>query len=436
MALKYPSARKGRTIFTPVPPTGWTTATAVTTWKTSSARSAALYGYGEVRTPVFEATDLFKRSIGEGTDIVSKEMYTFVTKGGDSLTLRPESTAPVLRAYRPELALRAGRRHQALLLRQPTSATSAPRRAATGSTSSLGVEALGTDDPALDAEVIGLALAFFRRVGIRNLTLKLNSVGSFESRADLSGRPESLRRAVSDRVQRRRPGPLRDQSPAPAGHQKPARTGNPVRRPDALRLPGRRRADAPRGADRLSDRRRRGLSARPVPGARLRLLHQDRFRDPVAGPGRAERAGGWGTLQQTGRGDRRPADARHRLRAGRRARPDRPAVAGRRDARRPRARWPTSSSRARPPGRVGDQTAGRPARGRHLRRDGVRRAQHQGPDEGRRPRPRPLRPDSGRRRDRAGRHPAQEPARRLAAHTSPWPKPSSGWKAAAAAPRR
>jgi histidyl-tRNA synthetase len=58
-----------------------------------------VYGYGEIRTPVFETTDLFIRSIGTGTDIVSKEMYTFTTKGDDSLTLRPESTAPVLRAY-------------------------------------------------------------------------------------------------------------------------------------------------------------------------------------------------------------------------------------------------------------------------------------------------------------------------------------------------
>ncbi len=141
-----------------------------------------VYGYGEVRTPLFEATDLFVRAVGEGTDIVSKEMYTFTTRGGDSLTLRPESTAPVLRAYLENgLHARGGlaklyyiaahfryERGQAGRYRQHEQ---------------LGVEALGSDDPALDAEVVQLALAFFGQVGIDRLTLKLNSVGSPGSRA-------------------------------------------------------------------------------------------------------------------------------------------------------------------------------------------------------------------------------------------------------------
>ncbi len=141
-----------------------------------------LYGYNEVRTPVFEATDLFKRSVGEGTDIVSKEMYTFETKGGDSLTLRPESTAAVLRAFvENSLYARGGVTklyYCASHFRYERAQEGRYRQH-----EQLGVEALGADDPALDAEVIGLALAFFRSVGVRNLTLKLNSVGSIESRA-------------------------------------------------------------------------------------------------------------------------------------------------------------------------------------------------------------------------------------------------------------
>ncbi len=77
-----------------------------------------LYGYGEIRTPAFESTELFTRSIGEETDIVSKEMYTFQDKGDRSLTLRPESTAPVLRAYVENGLAASGGRRKTLLLRR------------------------------------------------------------------------------------------------------------------------------------------------------------------------------------------------------------------------------------------------------------------------------------------------------------------------------
>ncbi len=141
-----------------------------------------LYGYSEIRTPIFEATDLFVRAVGEGTDIVSKEMYTFVTKGGDSLTLRPESTAPVLRAY-VENGLHAQGGVAKLYYAASHFRYERGQKGRYRQHEQLGVEALGSDDPALDAEVIGLALSFFQTVGIRNLTLKLNSVGSIESRA-------------------------------------------------------------------------------------------------------------------------------------------------------------------------------------------------------------------------------------------------------------
>ncbi len=140
------------------------------------------YGYGEIRTPIFETTDLFTRSIGEGTDIVSKEMYTFTTKGGDSLTLRPESTAPVLRAYVQNALQTQGALTKLYYIAQHFRYERG-QKGRYRQHEQLGVEALGADDPALDAEVIELALSFFRRVGIPNLTLKLNSVGSTESRA-------------------------------------------------------------------------------------------------------------------------------------------------------------------------------------------------------------------------------------------------------------
>lgn len=140
------------------------------------------FGYGEIRTPLFEPTDLFTRSIGAGTDIVSKEMYSFETKGGDWLTLRPESTAPVLRAY-VENGLFARGGTTKLFYIAPHFRYERAQRGRYRQHVQAGVEALGADDPALDAEVVSLALAFYRRIGISSLTLKLNSVGSSVSRA-------------------------------------------------------------------------------------------------------------------------------------------------------------------------------------------------------------------------------------------------------------
>ena len=142
-----------------------------------------LYGYGEVRTPVFEPTELFTRTIGEGTDIVSKEMFTFTDRGGRSMTLRPEGTAPTIRAYLdsslPSKGGVAKMFYIASIFRYERGQRGRYRQH-----QQFGVEALGSDDPALDAEVIQMALSFFRSIGIRNLTLKLNSVGSIESRAN------------------------------------------------------------------------------------------------------------------------------------------------------------------------------------------------------------------------------------------------------------
>ncbi len=181
MALKYQRPR-GTHDFVPEAPK-WVDDSARRQYLEDQFRGLCrLYGYGEVRTPIFENTQLITRSVGEETDIVSKEMYTFETKGGDSLTLRPESTAPVLRAYlENSLHTRGG--VVKLYYCAQHFRYERPQEGRYRQHEQLGVEALGTDDPALDAEVIQLALAFFRNIGIRSLTLKLNSVGSTHSRA-------------------------------------------------------------------------------------------------------------------------------------------------------------------------------------------------------------------------------------------------------------
>jgi len=161
-------------------------------WEDDSARARFLedqfsqmcvaFGYGEIRTPTFESTDLFTRSVGEGTDIVSKEMYVFEDKSGRSLALKPESTAPVLRAYLQNGLASQGGVTKLYYIAQHFRYERG-QKGRYRQHEQLGVEALGTTDPALDAEVIQLALSFFHRVGIQNLTLKLNSVGSQASRA-------------------------------------------------------------------------------------------------------------------------------------------------------------------------------------------------------------------------------------------------------------
>ncbi len=136
----------------------------------------AAYGYGEIRTPVFEDTRLFQRTVGEGTDIVEKEMYTFSDRGGDSLTLRPEGTAPVVRAYLE---------HGMHRLPQPVKLSyiasifryDRPQAGRLRQHHQFGVEALGESAATVDAEVIALLLHLYRNVGLTGLSLQLNSIG-------------------------------------------------------------------------------------------------------------------------------------------------------------------------------------------------------------------------------------------------------------------
>jgi histidyl-tRNA synthetase len=136
----------------------------------------AAYGYRRITTPLFEDTELFTRTSGEGSDIVQKEMYTFTDRGDRSLTLRPEATAPVARAY-IEHGLHREPQPVKTFFVGPIYRYSAPQRGKYREFWQLNVEAMGSDDPALDAEVIQLFDELLRRLGIRGAWLELNSIG-------------------------------------------------------------------------------------------------------------------------------------------------------------------------------------------------------------------------------------------------------------------
>lgn len=138
-----------------------------------AARSA---GYGYVATPMFEDTALFRRGVGESTDVVSKEMYTFEDKGGRSLTLRPEGTAGVIRAV-VEHNLLSGQLPVKLWYAGPNFRYEQPQSGRYRQHVQVGIEAVGVDDPALDAEVICVADDGVRALGLRDYELRLTSLG-------------------------------------------------------------------------------------------------------------------------------------------------------------------------------------------------------------------------------------------------------------------
>jgi histidyl-tRNA synthetase len=134
------------------------------------------YGYAESRTPLFERTELFVRGIGEGTDIVEKEMYTFEDRGGESLTLRPEATASLMRAYvEHSLATRGGL--VKLYLIGPMFRHERPQSGRFRQFHQVDVEAVGAPGPGIDAEVIALADHLLAAWGLRDIQLHVNSIG-------------------------------------------------------------------------------------------------------------------------------------------------------------------------------------------------------------------------------------------------------------------
>ncbi|MBV9091921.1 MAG: histidine--tRNA ligase [Mycobacteriaceae bacterium] len=133
-------------------------------------------GYSDVELPVFEDTALFARGVGESTDVVSKEMYTFEDRGGRSVTLRPEGTAPVIRAV-IEHGLDRGQLPVKLCYAGAFFRYERPQAGRYRQLQQVGVEAIGVDDPALDAEVIAVADAGFRSLGLQNFRLEITSLG-------------------------------------------------------------------------------------------------------------------------------------------------------------------------------------------------------------------------------------------------------------------
>jgi histidyl-tRNA synthetase len=152
-------------------------------------RLCALYGYRRIDTPAIEDTELFVRTSGQGSDVVQKEMYTFQDRGGRSLTLRPEATAPICRAYL-EHGMHRDPQPVKLYTLGPMWRYDRPQRGRYREHWQLSVEAIGSDDPAVDAELIRVYDELLERLGVADYVLQLNSIG------DANCRPAYVERLV------------------------------------------------------------------------------------------------------------------------------------------------------------------------------------------------------------------------------------------------
>lgn len=134
------------------------------------------FAYSEIRTPMFEHTELFERGVGETTDVVQKEMYTFSDKGGRSITLRPEGTSPVVRSF-VENSLYAGPQPTKLYYISDCFRYEKPQAGRLRAFHQFGVEVFGAEGAAMDAEVISMAMQLFERLGVTGIELNINSIG-------------------------------------------------------------------------------------------------------------------------------------------------------------------------------------------------------------------------------------------------------------------
>jgi histidyl-tRNA synthetase len=157
---------------------------------TEIERLCALYGYRRIQTPVFEETELFARTSGAGSDVVQKEMYTFEDRSGRSLTLRADATAPICRAYL-EHGLQREPQPQKLYTVAPIYRYAAPQKGRYREHFQASVEAIGSDDPALDAELIQFYSQLLHRLGVTEYRLELNSIG------DAACRPAYIERLTA-----------------------------------------------------------------------------------------------------------------------------------------------------------------------------------------------------------------------------------------------
>lgn len=154
-------------------------------WQAIEAKAKEIcekYLYREIRTPIFEHTELFLRSVGETTDIVQKEMYTFTDRGDRSLTLRPEGTASTVRSYVENKMFGDAQQPVKLYYIGPMFRYERPQAGRFRQFVQFGVEALGSADPAIDAEVISLAMTLYKEMGLNQLKLVVNSLGDKGSR--------------------------------------------------------------------------------------------------------------------------------------------------------------------------------------------------------------------------------------------------------------
>lgn len=142
------------------------------------------FHFEEIRTPVFEHTEVFSRGVGDSTDIVQKEMYTFEDRGGRSLTLRPEGTAAVTRAFVENKLYGEPNQPVKLYYFAQMFRYERPQQGRMRQLNQFGVEVLGSSDPAVDAEVIDLAMTVYKQLGLSSLKLVINSLGDTESRTN------------------------------------------------------------------------------------------------------------------------------------------------------------------------------------------------------------------------------------------------------------
>ncbi|MGD0140278.1 MAG: histidine--tRNA ligase [Tepidisphaeraceae bacterium] len=157
------------------------------TWKWQAIETiardvAAVYHFAEIRTPIYEYSELFHRGVGETTDIVSKETFTFSDRGGDSITLRPEGTAGVVRAAIENNLLAQEGARQKLFYIGPNFRYERPQKGRLRQHHQFGVEAFGIAEPQQDVECILLQLDFYRRCGVKDFSLQINSLGDKESK--------------------------------------------------------------------------------------------------------------------------------------------------------------------------------------------------------------------------------------------------------------
>ncbi|RYS25462.1 histidine--tRNA ligase [Staphylococcus pseudintermedius] len=143
-----------------------------------------VYNYQEIRTPIFESTDLFARGVGDSTDVVQKEMYTFKDKGDRSITLRPEGTAAVVRSYIENKMQGLPNQPVKLYYNGPMFRYERKQKGRYRQFNQFGVEAIGAENPSMDAEVLAMVMHIYQSFGLKKLKLVINSVGDAESRVD------------------------------------------------------------------------------------------------------------------------------------------------------------------------------------------------------------------------------------------------------------